>query len=50
MNILYIHILYIMIKINYVFSIGHRCNCVNFVKKNNLRKISGPFNNMFIDL
>lgn len=39
-----------MIEINYVFSVGHRCNCVNFIKKNNLRKISGPFDNMFIDL
>lgn len=39
-----------MVEINYVFSIGHRCNCTNFIKKNNLRKISGPFDNMFIDL
>lgn len=39
-----------MIEINYIFSVGHRCNCVNFMKKYDLRKISGPFDNMFIDL
>lgn len=40
----------LMIKINYMFSIGHRCHSVNFLKEYNLRKISGPFDHLFIDI
>ena len=37
-------------EINYVFSIGYRCNSVQFVRKYELSKFSGPFDWMYIDL
>jgi hypothetical protein len=39
-----------MIEINYIFSIGFRCYSPDFLKKYNLRKISGPFDYLFIDI
>ena len=37
------------IEIKYVFSIGHSCNAGGFLKTNGLRKLSSPFDWMFID-
>lgn len=39
-----------LIPINYIFSIGYRCNSVQFVRKYNMSKFSGPFDWMYIDL
>ena len=36
--------------IKYLFSIGFRCNSVNALKNHGLRKCSGPFDYMYIDL
>lgn len=38
------------IEINYIFSIGQRCNSTDFLKAYNMRNISGPFDHLFIDL
>jgi len=35
--------------INFIFSLGYRCNAAEFLIKYNLRKMSGPFDFMFID-
>lgn len=35
--------------INFIFSIGYRCDSVDFLKKFNLRKFSSPFDFLFID-
>ena len=37
------------ITINYIFSGGHRCNSVDFLKTRNLRTISGPFDYTFVE-
>lgn len=39
-----------MIDITHIFSIGYRCTSAKFLQKYNLRKISGPFDYMFIDI
>jgi hypothetical protein len=39
-----------LIPVNYIFSIGYRCNSVQFVRKYNMSKFSGPFDWMYIDL
>ena len=39
-----------MIEIEYIYSIGHRCNCPDFLKYYNIRNISGPFDYLFIDI
>lgn len=39
-----------MIEINYVFSIGYRCNSPNILNDFGYRKISGPFDYLFIDI
>ena len=39
-----------MIPINYIFSIGYRCNSVQFLRKYEMSKFSGPFDWMYIDL
>jgi len=36
--------------INFIFSIGYRCNSTLFLKRFNLRKCSSPFDYLFIDL
>ena len=38
-----INIYYKMIKINNVFSAGHRCTTDNLLDYMNIRKYSGPF-------
>ena len=37
-------------KLNFIFSVGYRCNSVDFLKRYNLRQYSGPFDYLFIDL
>ena len=37
-------------EINFIFSIGYRCYSVDFINNYNLRKFSGPFDYLFIDL
>lgn len=37
-------------EINFIFCIGFRCYSVEFLKKYELRKISGPFDYLFIDI
>ena len=39
-----------MIEINFIFSIGFRCYSNDFLNKYKLRKISGPFDYLFIDI
>ena len=39
-----------MKEINYVFSIGYRCNSVQFLRRFEMSKFSGPFDWMYIDL
>lgn len=39
-----------MIDINFIFSIGYRCYSPDFLKKYNIRNISGPFDYLFIDI
>lgn len=39
-----------MIEINFIFSIGFRCYSPDFLYKYKLRKISGPFDYLFIDI
>ena len=39
-----------MIEIEYIYSIGHRCNCPDFLKYYNLRNISGPFDYLYVDI
>lgn len=39
-----------MTEIQYIFSMGHRCNCPDFLKYYNIRNISGPFDYLFIDI
>lgn len=39
-----------LIEINYIFSAGFRCYSTSFLKDNNYRKISGPFDHICIDL
>ena len=39
-----------MITINFIFSIGFRCYSAGFLKDHNIRNISGPFDNLFIDI
>jgi hypothetical protein len=39
-----------MIDIEYIYSIGHRCNCPDFLKYYNIRNISGPFDYLYIDI
>jgi len=39
-----------MINIDFIFSIGYRCNSSDFLKKYQLRSMSGPFDYMFIDI
>ena len=39
-----------IIKINYIFSIGFRCNSTDFFTRYKLRHISGPFDYTFIDI
>ena len=39
-----------MIEIEYIFSMGHRCNCPDFLKYYNIRNISGPFDYLYIDI
>ncbi len=36
-------------SINYIFSIGYRCYSSDFLNIYKLRKISGPFDYLFID-
>jgi len=36
--------------VNFVFSIGHRCNSVDFLNDHKLRKMSSPFDYLYIDL
>jgi hypothetical protein len=36
--------------IYYIFSIGHRCNSTQVLKKHKLRNISSPFDYLFIDI
>ena len=38
------------ITINHIFSGGHRCNSVDFLKTRSLRMVSGPFDYTFIDI
>ena len=35
--------------INFIFSIGYRCYSPDFLNNFNLRKMSGPFDYLFID-
>jgi hypothetical protein len=37
------------IKINFIFSAGFSCDSANYLKRYNLRKMSGPFDFMYID-
>ena len=37
-------------EINYVFSVGYRCNSVQFLRRFEMSKFSGPFDWMYIDL
>lgn len=39
-----------MIEINFIFSVGFRCISPDFLKKYNLRQISGPFDYLYVDL
>jgi hypothetical protein len=39
-----------MIEINNIFSIGYRCNSVQFLRRFDMSKFSGPFDWMYIDL
>jgi hypothetical protein len=39
-----------MKEINYVFSVGYRCNSVQFLRRFEVSKFSGPFDWMYIDL
>ncbi len=39
-----------MIPINNIFSIGYRCNSVQFLRRFEMSKFSGPFDWMYIDL
>ena len=39
-----------MIEINYLFSVGQRCNSPDFLKYYSLRNISGPFDYLYIDI
>jgi hypothetical protein len=39
-----------MKEINYVFSVGYRCNSVEFLRRFEVSKFSGPFDWMYIDL
>lgn len=39
-----------MITINFIFSIGFRCYSPGFLKRHNIRNISGPFDYLFIDI
>ena len=43
-------IILVMIEINFIFSIGFRCYSPDFLYKYKLRKISGPFDYLFIDI
>ena len=37
-------------EIKYSFSIGYRCNSVQFLRRYNMSKFSGPFDWMYIDV
>ena len=39
-----------MITINFIFSIGFRCNSCDFLKKYDIRPVSGPFDYLFVDI
>ncbi len=39
-----------MIEIEYIYSMGHRCNCPDFLVNYNIRNISGPFDYLYIDV
>jgi hypothetical protein len=39
-----------MIEIDYLFSIGHRCSSLDFLIHHNLRKMSGPFDFVGLDI
>lgn len=39
-----------MITINFIFSIGFRCNSCDFLKKYDMRHAAGPFDYLFIDI
>tara|TARA_B100000524_G_scaffold124368_1_gene61178 strand:- start:60 stop:878 length:819 start_codon:yes stop_codon:yes gene_type:complete len=39
-----------MIDIEYIYSMGHRCNCPDFLKYYKIRNISGPFDYLYIDI